>query len=694
MNAVINPELLGELAGRYGVAMGYTSAGGFPVHTPQSSVIHALKTLGVPVSAEPDDEELTSLLFREYQERMSRPLPAAVVSVDGVEKQFTVHVHEGAQAQLHIELEDGSTAEIYQDENNTAPADVDGQLWGEATFHIPGNLPQGYHTIVLESDDIEASCPLIITPQRLSTVDELLEHPLTGVMAQLYSVRSQDSWGMGDFHDLGELAALLATEAGADYLLINPLHAAEPFPPVEDSPYLPSSRRYINPIYIRVEDVPELEQLPADLRADVEELAAEFRARNETADEIDRNSIYEAKLQVLRELFTLPRTEERAAAFIEYVALEGQALRDFSIWCAEQEQISLTGQRHAQDDDLEEIALFYSWLQFLCDEQLGAAQATAKAAGMKIGLVTDLAVGIHPGGADAVSLADYLAPAASVGAPPDEYNQMGQDWSQPPWHPVRLAEAGYKPWRDMLTTVLRNAGGVRVDHILGMFRLYWIPRLQAATMGAYVSYDWEAMLGVLTLEAQRAGAVLVGEDLGTLEPWVLDALASRGIMGTSVVWFEHADDNYNALPQDQYRALALGSVGTHDLPPTMAYLAGEHITLRAKLGLLTRPADEELAGEREWMDRVLDLAAPGATTEEDQLVALHKFIAGTPSALTCTNLVDMVGDRRAQNMPGTTHDLYPNWCIPLTDASGKSVLLEDLTKVPLFKRVAEASQRY
>ena len=212
-------------------------------------------------------------------------------------------------------------------------------------------------------------------------------------------------------------------------------------------------------------------------------------------------------------------------------------------------------------------------------------------------------------------------------------------------------------------------------------------------MGAYVAYDWEAMLGVLTLEAERAGAVLIGEDLGTLEPWVLDALASRGVMGTSIVWFEHASDNVSALAQQDYRALALGSVGTHDLPPTLAYLAGEHITLRARLGLLTRPADEELAGEREWMDRVLAVAAPGAKTEREQLVALHKFMAGTPSALTCTNLVDMVGDRRAQNMPGTTHETYPNWCMPLTDPDGTPVLIEDLAGLELFQQVAEASRR-
>lgn len=327
---------------------------------------------------------------------------------------------------------------------------------------------------------------------------------------------------------------------------------------------------------------------------------------------------------------------------------------------------------------------------------------------MRIGLVTDLAVGVHPGGADAINLAEYLAPQSSVGAPPDDYNQQGQDWSQPPWHPVRLAESGYRPWREMLQTILRHSGGVRVDHILGLFRLFWIPRMTSPLNGTYVYYDHEAMLGVLALEAERAGAVLVGEDLGTLEPWVQDALAETGVLGTSIVWFERSEDNESPLPQQEYRRLALSSVGTHDLPPTLAYLRGDHISLRARLGVLTRSVAEEEADDREWQARVLDqVAAAGLLpqrdfrtaersdrgSEADLVVALHKYVAGTPSALTCTSLVDMVGDVRAQNQPGTTKDLYPNWCIPLCDAAGTPILIEDLAGNELFQRVAEASAR-
>ena len=691
------------------------SHSGYEVQVSEETLVYTLRALSVEISEEPDSEELTRELYEDYLARASRPLPACVVAPQGQERSFEVHVHEGDPADVHIELEEGGRREVYQDPNHTPSANVDGKLWGEASFHIPGDLPQGYHRLVLSSPGCApkpsgTSCSLIVTPARLDTADQFLAKPAAGVMTQLYSVRSTSSWGMGDFADLAQLAEKLAPEA--DFVLINPLHAAEPFPPIEDSPYLPTTRRFINPVYLHIEDIPELQLLSQDLQADVAELAEEFRERNHSAENIDRDSIFEAKLQVLRELFTLESTPEREAAFVHYAREQGRGLRDFAAWCAESELENLSGHRHALDEDFDDLVRFYSWLQFLCDEQLASAQRRARVAGMRIGIITDLAVGVHPGGADATTLVDYLAPQCSVGAPPDDYNQLGQDWSQPPWHPMRLAEAGYRPWREMLDTVLRNSGGVRVDHILGLFRLFWIPRRASPQVGTYVTYDWEAMLGVLSLEAQRAGAVLIGEDLGTVEPWVREVLAERGVLGTSIVWFERAADNDTPLPQQQYRRLSLASVGTHDLPPTLAYLRGDHIALRARLGLLTRSVSEEEAEDAHWQARVFGAVSaagidlpPQPTTQaedpelenlarqEDLLVALHKFIAGTQAALTCTSLVDMVGDLRAQNQPGTTRELYPNWCIPLCDSTGRPILIEDLDSLELFRRVARASAR-
>ena len=290
---VTTRDLLEELAQRHGVATSYASQSGFPVHVAEDTITYTLRALGVAIEDNPDDAALTQLLYDDYLTRSSQPLPHCVVAPQGQERGFVVHVHAGDTANVHIELEEGGTREVYQDRNDAPDADVDGTLWGEASFHIPGDLPLGYHELVLESEGIgKHACSLIITPARLTTADEFVEHPISGVMAQLYSVRSESSWGIGDFQDLGQLAETLAPHA--DFLLVNPLHAAEPLPPIEDSPYLPTTRRFINPLYLHIESIPELKLLPEDLQDDVRELAEEFRQRNRSAEEIERDTIFEA----------------------------------------------------------------------------------------------------------------------------------------------------------------------------------------------------------------------------------------------------------------------------------------------------------------------------------------------------------------------------------------------------------------
>jgi 4-alpha-glucanotransferase len=336
---------------------------------------------------------------------------------------------------------------------------------------------------------------------------------------------------------------------------------------------------------------------------------------------------------------------------------------------------------------------FQCWLQWLLDEQLAAAQQAGLRAGMSLGVMHDLAVGVHPYGADAWSLQDTYARGITVGAPPDPYNQNGQDWSQPPWRPDRLAETAYAPFRQMVATILRHAGGIRVDHVIGLFRLWWIPQGLGPTEGTYVRYDHEAMIGILALEAHRAEALVVGEDLGTVEPWVRDYLRERGILGTSILWFEFDFDGGGApLAAERWRELCLASVTTHDLPPTAAYLAGDHVRLRDSLGILTRPVEEELAvdaRERQaWLDNLARYGLlPEGADEEQTLQALHRYLTLTPSRLLCVALTDLVGDRQAQNQPGTT-DEYPNWRVPLTGPDGKPVALEDVLASPRVSALA------
>ena len=495
--------------------------------------------------------------------------------------------------------------------------------------------------------------------------------------------------------DLAELASWSARVQGAGFVLVNPLHAAEPIPPTEVSPYLPTSRRFTNPIYLRVEDIREVAYLPATDRAIVEWHAEAMRALNTDPGELDRDAVWAAKQSALEIVYAAQRSPARQAAFDEYCDREGEGLRDFATWCALAERYGLPSSRwpaHARDsrsrsvrqlrEEMSDRVRFHMWLQWCMDEQLAEVQRTALDAGMPIGVVHDLAVGAQADGADAWSFPDALATGMTAGAPPDAFNQQGQNWNQPPWRPDRLAELAYAPYRAMLHTILRHAGGLRVDHIIGLFRLWWIPRGASPAEGTYVRYDHEALIGILALEAHRAGAVLVGEDLGTVEPWARDYLRERGILGTSILWFEKDVDG-DPHPPDAWRELCLATVTTHDLPPTAGYLAGEHIELRDRLGLLTRPVEEEAALDLADRSAVLSLLVrlgllDAEATERERVEALHAFLPMTPAKLLGVSLADAVGDRRAMNQPGTCDREYPNWRLPLADGIAQPVLLEQV----------------
>ena len=245
----------------------------------------------------------------------------------------------------------------------------------------------------------------------------------------------------------------------------------------------------------------------------------------------------------------------------------------------------------------------------------------------------------------------------------------------------------------MLRSLMRHAGALRIDHVLGLFRLWWIPEGNSAADGAYVFYDHDAMIGILALEAQRSGTIVIGEDLGTFEPWVRDYLSERGILGTSILWFEY-DASGGPLAPERYRELCLASVNTHDLPPTAGYLAGDHVRLRAELSLLERPLEEEIAADTAGRERVLDLLRAEGLLEdgadvEDTIIALHRHLARTPSRLLGVSLVDCVGERRIQNQPGTDNE-YPNWRIPLADADGRVVTVDDLATDARTRRLLAA----
>ena len=695
---------LAELAGRFGVATDYQDWSGRRVNAPESTLVAVLAAFGVAATSE---SERAAALAADERAHWSRALPPTILGRAGAKTTFWVHVSHGQPAEVWLQLEDGTVrAGIRQVDNFTAPFDLDGRLVGEASFVLPDDLPLGYHRVHLRSGAQQVSAALIVTPGWLGVPERLGARRSWGLAAQLYSVRSRQSWGVGDLTDLTDLAVWSASVHGAGYVLVNPLHAAAPTAPMEPSPYLPTSRRFVNPLYLRVEAIPEFAYLRK--RGRVRRLRDDVQKHAASLDVIDRDSAWAAKRAALKLVYSVPRTAGRELAYAAFCAREGAALDDFAAWCALAEKYGddwhqwPESVRHPGAEVVAEFTAkhpaavdFHRWLQWQLDEQLTAAQSQAVAAGMPLGIVHDLAVGVHPDGADAWALQDVLALAVSAGAPPDEFNQLGQDWSQPPWRPDRLEEQEYQPFRALIRSVLRHAGGVRIDHIIGLFRLWWIPRGEAPTQGTYVRYDHEAMIGIVALEAYRAAALVVGEDLGTVEPWVRDYLRARGVLGTSILWFElDRDGDGGPLPAERWREYCLSSVTTHDLPPTAGYLAGEHVRLRDSLGLLTRSVDEELAAaQAERAAWIAELHRAGLLSKhadlEQTVLALYQYLGRTPSRLLGLALTDAVGDRRTQNQPGTT-DEYPNWRVPLSGPDGRPVLLEDVFNNPRAIALTEA----
>lgn len=687
---------LGELARASRVATEYWDQAGRQVQVSEETLLAVLAALGHDVSTpEAVHQALLSVRMRDWR----RMLPACSVGLQGQDRRLWVHVPDGDPVAVWVVTEAGARVDLDQMDYWVEPADVDGARTGEASFRIAGDLPTGYHTIHAQSGELHATAPLAMTPARLDPA-AITGDRQWGLMAQIYATRSAGSWGIGDLHDAGKLAEWSAREFGAGFLLINPIHAAAPTRPMTPSPYLPVTRRFANPMYVRIEDIPEHAGLRRRERKRIARAAAELQERNHTSDFLDRDVVWEAKRAALSSIFAAGLSPQRAAQFAEYCRREGQGLVDFALWAT---LCDVHGARFADwpaeyadvrsrvmRDFLAHHAMevqFHMWMQWIVDEQLSHAQDEAKSAGMAIGVIHDLAVGVHPEGADAWSLQQVLAPGMGVGAPPDMYNQLGQNWHQPPWQPQALAEAGYAPYRDMLRTVMRHAGGLRIDHVLGLFRLWWVPAGMAADKGTYVSLDHEAMIGILVLEAQRAGVLVIGEDLGTVEPWVQEVLRERGILGTSILWFEEHESGDIKVPTD-WRREVLASVTVHDLPPTAGFLRDEHVRIRHELNLLSRALELEQADasrgrmawaqhlrDQGWLDPDADLATDAGL--DAMAAALHRALAASPARLVGIALPDLVGDRRAQNQPGTDQE-YPNWRVPMCDAEGKPVLLEDL----------------
>jgi 4-alpha-glucanotransferase len=569
---------------------------------------------------------------------------------------------------------DERVAVIRQGESRPVPAGAtlvfeDGHRQ-RLTDRLPADVPIGYHRLI-PSEKSDASIHLIVTPGRCHLPENLR---IWGWSAQLYATRSRDSWGMGDLADLRRLARW-AHNLGARLLLINPLHATQPLVPQEASPYSPSSRRYLNPLYLRIEELPGVRRLGQD----VQRLAAMGRALNEDRH-IDRDRVFHIKQEALQSLWSY---FEGDPDFEQFQRDGGESLHQFAVHCCLAERYGASwrqwpdGYRRPDSRDVEAFASaeadrvrYHIWQQWLLDRQL-------KQAAQSIPLMQDLPIGFSPDGADAWVWQDLIADRMTVGAPPDLFNSTGQDWGLPPFVPSRLRGVGYQPFIDTIRSIIRYAGGLRIDHVMGLFRLWWVPQGRKPKDGAYVRYSAEELLAILAIESERAGAIVVGEDLGTVEEGVREMMAQHNVLSYRVLWFE--DHPPSAYPQK-----ALAAVTTHDLPTLAGVWTGADFESQRKFGL--KPDQK---AQEQFRQKIIETSGvPSEGTVQDAITRTLGRLADSPAAVVMAELEAAGAVNERPNMPSSAGK-YPNWslALPLTIEELETAMLPQQLATTLNRRV-------
>jgi 4-alpha-glucanotransferase len=560
-------------------------------------------------------------------------------------------VREGSQLETgpaEIQLEDGRTLSI------------DGKL--------PADLPVGYHDIYRRK---EKPARLIVAPPTCHLPGAFRTW---GWAIQLYAARSRRSWGIGDLADLRWLGRWAAGQR-AGIALINPLAAAAPTLPQQPSPYFPSSRRFRNPLYLRIEEIDGAREVEA-----VQELSRKARSLNRERL-INRDAIFRLKTKALEAIWKTVRG--RRDDRFEQFRKNQPGLEEFSIYCVLDERFgggfrrwpskyrhpSLPAVRRvASERDTRDRVLFHQWVQYLLDRQIQTASSAMP-------VMQDLPIGFDAEGADGWAFQDVLATGMNVGAPPDEFNTKGQNWGLPPFVPDKLRSVGYEPFVQTIRACLRHAGGLRIDHVMGLFRLFWIPSGMDPKDGAYVRGHAHDLMAIVALESQRAKAVIVGEDLGTVEDDVRGQLAAFNILSYRLVWFEKT-------PPSRYPKGALSAVTTHDLPTIAGLWSGRDLTTQRELGLSPNEA-----GTHQIKSRIRRMTrSPESISSAEVVARVHESLAKAPSRILTATLDDAMVVEERPNMPAT-NDEWPNWRLALPKP------IETLEKDRVARRIARALNR-
>ncbi|WP_159567444.1 4-alpha-glucanotransferase [Budvicia diplopodorum] len=626
-----------------------------------------------------------------WQDIDHSPLPG--VTIFYAETEYRLPLSRPGAYQWHLQLEDLSMALMADAHQYSGSSELD----ESPIIILPPTLPLGYHLLTVTQGDEQWSCRIIIAPQRCFIPRPLVNHTkLWGTCIQLYTLRSETNWGIGDFSDLKQMLGHVARRGGA-FVGLNPIHALYPSNPGSASPYSPSSRNWLNVIYIDVTTVSEFQN---SVTAQAWWLSAPVQQRWQAVratDLVDYPQVMALKLEGLRHAYghfkNLDDQHPRVSAFNDFLYNHGESLQKqaefdaihayhaarepfmwgWPAWPAEYHDGNSPAVRQFVENYADDVR-FYAWLQWLAHGQLAECFTLSQRQGMPIGIYRDLAVGVTDGGSDTWCDKNLYRIKASIGAPPDPLGPLGQNWGLPPMDPQIMVQRAYQPFIDLLRANMRHCGALRIDHVMSLLRLWWIPYGETADRGGYVMYPVDDLLAILALESQRQKCMVIGEDLGIVPPEIVNKLQQSGVFSYKVLYFEQTPEGQFRNPAD-YPAQAMATISTHDLPTLHSYWQAGDLDLGERLGIYPDPeilaelnADRQRS-KREILTTLFDNGFIDENPQEQRADVpmtpalsnhIHRFIASTGSLLIGLQPEDWLGMDSPVNVPGTTVQ-YPNW---------------------------------
>jgi 4-alpha-glucanotransferase len=724
----MDKQLLSDLIAFTGIETKFTDAWGNQSEVAEKNLLTLLSAQGFAV----DNEALArEQLIERQQDHWEQLLDPVSVQQSGLDTQIQLKLPidlANSPLELVLTTEQGKkqtfTVTATDDAELNQVAVFDGEEYQQYQWTLPVLLEQGYHSLSLTLGELEFVQSLIITPSSCFQPAQFNKQKQWGVSVQLYCVRSEQNWGIGDFADLRFLLGHL-TKQGADFVGLNPIHALYPAMPESASPYSPSSRRWLNIIYLAVPEMLGYEQCQQ-----VKQLvnAPGFKQQLDAAraaEWVDYTAVTRLKLPVLKALyqwFTEHQSEhtELVEAFSVFKQQSGESLLQLALYDAihahliqkdihawgwpvwpeawqrpDSDEVLAFAKEHAHELD------FYCYLQFIAREQLAKAQAFAKEQGMLLGLYRDLAVGVSEASTEIWGNPELYCRGASVGAPPDILGPKGQNWGLPPMLPYQMFQQAYRPMIDLFRANMQNSGALRIDHVMALLRLWWVPKgAESAGDGAYVYYPIQDLLGILALESQRHQVVVIGEDLGTVPDGIREILAAYGMYSYRVFFFEKAEDGGYVSPA-HYPVQAMATLTTHDMPTLIGYWHCGDLNLGKEVGLYREDQLPALFQSRhEDKQKILNslhghqMLDPNFSHSVDHVgmstelsYAIQRHVAKGSSQLLCLQLEDWMEMTQPVNIPGTSNE-YPNWRRKLTmtleqlaQQQNVNQLLQDLTRL-------------